>query len=645
MKCSLLTLSTFVDDELAPQRRAEVDAHLVGCPRCSTGAATLREERTRVAQLARVTVDPASSQLMLEQVGITLDLPVDRFSPAPPPPMHEPPPDRPWQGGTSSAALPWTPRRPDTFPQPLEPVPTLQPDLPLDGVRSTPASWARVAEQRSGLLPGAGEADADPLAEHGWNAGDEEWLDGTPGLEAWEANLPPPPDPSMPTAPRAAPAPGALDTVEPAAIAPSPDVPSAVPPPLIEDLDPPAPPPTAAAAGFPAAGPPVRLATASGPAALLSRIRDALGVRLALARGADALEELAEIVTGPRGRLGAQPSAFPLAADTAPAAPAVPLAAVRPTSAEVELNGISVAPAPSSTASSAGAPAPTRDASDPPTADTVTDHPAAGVIDDPTEWNAFAASSYPDAPPAGPTIAPRPARVLGRHGRAVVREQTPISKRLGRGLAALSSALRAASAATATRTRQLAGRLGQAGPDNRLLAGIAGIGLIFVVALLVGHAGSHATSPRAPATAAPSTQARQSAPARSTAAATAGAPPVAAAAQSFGAGGTGYQVDRLRYGQQSGYMRVVFDIASSGATALTPRVTVSFSSPTTLLVTFAGTVPAGSTTTPNPGHVIVSAALVSSGAGKTEYRFTLARAATTTAFYLTSPTRFVLDVH
>ena len=37
--------------------------------------------------------------------------------------------------------------------------------------------------------------------------------------------------------------------------------------------------------------------------------------------------------------------------------------------------------------------------------------------------------------------------------------------------------------------------------------------------------------------------------------------------------------------------------------------------------------------------------LVSSTGHKTVYRFTLTRPATATAFYLTAPTRFVLDIH
>ncbi len=156
MKCSLLTLSTFIDDELAPQRRAEVDAHLVGCARCSAGAATLREERSRIGQLARVTIDPGSAQLMLEQVGIAVGA-MDERAPVPPPPAAPADEHRPWQSGTSSPALPWTPRRPEAVaPLPTAPATAsdtavdLQPDLPLDGVRAAPASWNRPSQLAAG---------------------------------------------------------------------------------------------------------------------------------------------------------------------------------------------------------------------------------------------------------------------------------------------------------------------------------------------------------------------------------------------------------------------------------------------------------------------------------------------------------------
>jgi anti-sigma factor RsiW len=160
VKCSLLSLSTYIDGELAADRKAELDAHLVGCGRCSVGAATLREEKTRLGQLARVRVAPQSARLMLEQVGITgvLDLPGVASSAAPAvPPLDQPP----WQAAQekarqNSAALPWTPRRPvpgspamDAVPVSSAP-PEFQPDLPFAGSPAEERSWTSEPAEQSG---------------------------------------------------------------------------------------------------------------------------------------------------------------------------------------------------------------------------------------------------------------------------------------------------------------------------------------------------------------------------------------------------------------------------------------------------------------------------------------------------------------
>jgi hypothetical protein len=93
-------------------------------------------------------------------------------------------------------------------------------------------------------------------------------------------------------------------------------------------------------------------------------------------------------------------------------------------------------------------------------------------------------------------------------------------------------------------------------------------------------------------------------------------------------------------------MRIVFDLGSAGGTATgSPQVVVSFSDPTTALVTFSGTAPAGSSGSPPADKIISSVTLVSSSGGKVEYRIRLTRPATFTAFYLSGPPRFVLDLH
>jgi hypothetical protein len=318
----------------------------------------------------------------------------------------------------------------------------------------------------------------------------------------------------------------------------------------------------------------------------------------------------------------------------------------------VELNGFAghtrPAPAIDALPSALDVPEPVVDRRTVAAADVIVPHdiPETAV---PVGWNAFAASSYADGDvpvdEGPPATRPRP---IGRHTRAVTREQVPLSTRVTRGLAALAAATRVGTATAVARVRQSLGSISRTGPDSRLLAGIAGIGLIFVIALLIAHSSGHPVAPTAvrPSTVPSAAQSHPSAPVKSSVAASAAGAPAPTQVQTFGAGDTGFQVIRLRYGAQTGYMRVVFDLGSASGTATgTPKATVSYSNPTTVLVTLSGTVPAGSTGTPTPGKVISSVTLVSRSGNKTVYRFGLSRAATATAFYLISPTRFVLDLH
>jgi hypothetical protein len=119
--------------------------------------------------------------------------------------------------------------------------------------------------------------------------------------------------------------------------------------------------------------------------------------------------------------------------------------------------------------------------------------------------------------------------------------------------------------------------------------------------------------------------------------------------QTFGAGGTGFQVHGIRFGQQAGYLRMVFDMGPvSGSSGTSPKITVAFTDPTTMLVTLNGTVPAGSTGTPPAHGVISSVTLVSSSAGNAVYRIVLTRAVSPHGLLLSGtapPLRFVLDLH
>jgi hypothetical protein len=202
-------------------------------------------------------------------------------------------------------------------------------------------------------------------------------------------------------------------------------------------------------------------------------------------------------------------------------------------------------------------------------------------------------------------------------------------------------------AATAAARRSVSG-MSKSGPNSRLLAGVAGVGLLFVGVLLIGHSASHRTAPTAtkPAPSAAVTPSHQSAPAQSSGAAAQSSAPSATAVQTFGSGAGGFQVIRMRYGAQVSYMRVVFDLGGAGGQAAgSPTVAVSFTDPKTMLVTFTGAQGAGSWRAPPTGTVISSATLLSSTSQRSVYRFDLTHAVTTTGFFLAAPTRFVLDLH
>ena len=126
MRCSLLVLSSYIDSELEPARRGELEAHLVGCARCSTALGYLREESERLGGLARVHVpEPAAHQLFADLALIAPDdlLPEHVASPrARPQSTTEAPP---WLGEQPGKALPWKPptrvrRAPE---QPIGPEP------------------------------------------------------------------------------------------------------------------------------------------------------------------------------------------------------------------------------------------------------------------------------------------------------------------------------------------------------------------------------------------------------------------------------------------------------------------------------------------------------------------------------------------
>jgi hypothetical protein len=638
VKCSLLSLSTYIDGELAADRKAELDAHLVGCARCSSGAATLREEKTRLGQLARVRVAPQSARLMLEQVGITgvLDLPgvARQAAPSATPAIDQPP----WQAAQekarqNSAALPWTPRRPAPGSQAMDAVPAssappeFQPDLPFVGspaeerLRTSEPVQQPDDQRPAEIAAAATHVDVPPEPPAEVIAHDYPWFEADVPSRGWDMS----------------PGDDAPHREENA----TPDAAPVPPPPM------PMPVPVAAVV-------PTRVPS-TGRSMLLSRIRDAIAVRLTLARHADAIEESAQIVSGaapPRGRQ------LPARAE--------PMAAIATDATDVELTGIpdAVRAAPvRPPAETPVAKAPVTKAPDtvpPATPPATEDAPREATPAEPVAWNAFGASSYPRSEADAAPAAPAPARrvSLGRHSRAVAREQVGVAVRMRRALAATGALLGQGGDAATAGGRAIVTTVRGANPDRRIIAAIAAVAIIFITVLVVGHRATPATSPTAralPATTAPAhapTSAATAAPPSARAPATA-APKTAVAppqtVQTFGAGGTGFQVRDLRYGQQSGYLRMVFDMGPvSGSTGSSPKITVAFTNPTTMLVTFDGTVPAGSTGNPPAHGVISSVTLVSSSGGKSVYRIVVTRPVTARALFLSGtspPLRFVLDLH
>lgn len=640
MKCSLLSLSTYIDGELAAERRAEIDAHLVGCGRCSAGAATLREETTRLGQLARVRVAPQSARLMLEQVGITgvVDLPgvARTVTPSTVPPVDQPP----WQTAQerarqNSAALPWTPRRPaaatplmDTLPVPSAP-PDVQPDLPFGGSAADDRSWTTEPAQPSEAESPA-EVEAAPH-DYPWVA-DERPAE----VAATATQVDAEPQPPVEATPQDFPW---VETDLPSRgwdMSPGDDLAHREPVATPEAAPPPTP--------LPPMPPMVPTRVPSGGRSmLLSRIRDAVSVRLALARRADSVDDSAQIVSGaapPRGRQLPGVDVEP-APDSAPEA------------TDVELTG-----SPDGTH-----PAPVlwpTDTMPPETVPAVSPLPTpVGARDitpsEPAAWNAFGASSYPRTEPDAVSAAAAPARPIspGRHSRAVAREQVGVATRMRRALAATGTLVRQSGDSAAGGGRAIGTAVKGSNPDRRIIAAIAAVAVVFIAALVVSHRSTPSPTPTArplPTTAAPAHGSTTPPATRVPATAapkTAVVPPPGV--QSFGAGGAGFQVRDIRYGQQAGYLRMVFDMGPvSGSSGTSPKITVAFTDPTTMLVTFNGTVPAGSSGTPPAHGVISSVTLVSSSGGNAVYRIALTRAVSPHGMFLSGtspPLRFILDLH
>ena len=229
MKCSLLTLSSYLDDELDAARRAEVEAHLVGCDRCRAGLEYLREETERFGGLGRVHVPDAAVPGFLQQLGLIG--PDEILPPRPPRPPEPPGPPGgdvpPWRArGSAGQALPWAPTRPAAQPPPVEPPDSNQPSLPftdsltargltvvrrtdLDASESSEIdlSGRSVAVAPTVAAPAVPPARDEPTAPVTFSGSATGAPPAAPAAEAPAAVAPPAPEPAAMPAPPASEAP------------------------------------------------------------------------------------------------------------------------------------------------------------------------------------------------------------------------------------------------------------------------------------------------------------------------------------------------------------------------------------------------------------------------------------------------------
>ncbi len=142
--------------------------------------------------------------------------------------------------------------------------------------------------------------------------------------------------------------------------------------------------------------------------------------------------------------------------------------------------------------------------------------------------------------------------------------------------------------------------------DGRRLTVVLGAAILVMFA--VGVASARSTSPlpstssgaQSPAVTAPQAQHPAVAPPAPTAAAVAPAPHVAGALPALtgtvttGDGAAGWSVQDIRYGAHAGYLRMVVDLhPAAGAAAGSPRVTIGFQDPTTLIISLDQVVATG----------------------------------------------------
>ena len=286
MRCSLLTLSSYLDRELPPDRAGELEAHLIACPRCSTGLGYLREEAERIRGLSVARVPVHATEQVLVTVGLAE--PRTHVAAAPPTemPAHFEPSFDFSPGLIGSAYGPATaePVAPGIDDYAATPdVETHEPDL-VDAVEE-----AEVAPATDEPDQHEEAAQHDEAARHD-AAHDVVEVAGTsqrlPSQNYWGGALVPP----EPSPPEIAP--------------PEPEPPQIEPPDMMApELTPPE---LAAAAqvppdvAMPPSPPPIAVPHGGRTSSMFDRLRDAIALRLALMRSShvNELDDSVQIVSG-----------------------------------------------------------------------------------------------------------------------------------------------------------------------------------------------------------------------------------------------------------------------------------------------------------------------------------------------------------
>ncbi|MGI8847627.1 MAG: zf-HC2 domain-containing protein [Candidatus Dormibacteria bacterium] len=718
MRCSLLTLSGYLDDELNAEKRAAVDAHLVGCSRCRNGLGHLEEEVARVHHLPRLHVADHSVHALLEQMGLvgSDDLLPSRLGRVA---LQAHAGTPPWLlTGVTSAALPWLPRKHkddgvdlnqpalpfadvplDQIPQPrvaMAAHPDGEPEVELNGrtvveethpteeskghhIVDTPPMeeiieppWTDFAADGPPTSPGIDPPLPDPPT-----AADPEPL---PLVAEMEAMHPPagasPPDAAAPSTleetPMAPPDHSSPESPAPLARSPwhgndeidddafgwaprdgnapgrSPLPPAAAEPeresePEPEPLQVQEAPAIGVAAHVPSAVDhvPDRLVATPRPVRppLWTRIRDQLALRLALARpqGEDDSLQIVSGIGAPLREGGMRRPSRRVPGSTLSSTAAA--SAISPPHPSPHIG-----------------PVPTEPDFDDSLPDVAA--PAAGSVHGVAEADppvSHEAQPFDDSPDSGMPAATVAIPAEGRHARSL---------RRAKGIS-IGAAARPALAGFSRRVREVLVH-----PRQRWYAAAGIVALLLVAVFELGSGRSPASPARSQAGAPARSQAGApaSVPAAVPPSATAATapPPVASSAPAspapasaapsaasppgavvLGDGGTGWQVQGVRYGAHPGSLRLVFDMTAAGGSATgAPKVTITFPTATTMQVSFEKTVASGSPGQAPPGGVVTAATLVSPPptAGSAVYRYTVSRPVTPHAQYVTGGLRLVIDL-